>query len=75
MTKRDAMSMKKKVYLAVSPDKYELPLAIADSAIHLAEMMGITTNTIYPAIARGCCSNTPKGKVKFISVIIDLEED
>lgn len=34
------------LYLLVSSDKYELPLAVADSSEELAEMLGVRRNTI-----------------------------
>lgn len=38
------------VYMAVSNDKFQLPVAVADSAQELAEKMGVTTGTIYSSI-------------------------
>lgn len=55
-----------KVYLKVTKDKYELPLAIADSPSELAEMVGTTSNAITSAI----CHNQ-KG---YKRVIIDYDE-
>lgn len=41
-----------KLWLKISSDKYELPLAVADSAVELARMCGITANTIYSQMSR-----------------------
>lgn len=38
------------VYLSVTTDKYELPLAIGDSPKELADMLGVTNNAISSAI-------------------------
>lgn len=41
------------VYMAVSPDKYELPLVVEDSGSELARKIGCTTGHIYHALSRG----------------------
>lgn len=40
------------LYMKVSKDKYELPLAIADNAQELASMCGVTVGTIFSQISR-----------------------
>lgn len=35
------------LWMMVSKDKYELPLAVADSAPQLAEMVGVSVNSIF----------------------------
>lgn len=35
------------VWMAVTPDEYELPIAVADSALELAQMMGTTETAIF----------------------------
>lgn len=63
--------MKTKVYMQVTTDKYELPLAIADTAQELAEICGTTSGSIYTS-----CSRRARGiykKSRFVSVEIDEE--
>lgn len=36
----------KKLWMAVTPDIYELPLAIADTAKSLAKMLGVTESNV-----------------------------
>lgn len=36
-----------KLYIAVSKDEYELPIAVADSQASLARMLGIQPNAIH----------------------------
>lgn len=48
------------VWMMVSKDKYELPLAVADSAPQLAEMVGVSANAIFSSYS--CYKN---GKHKF----------
>lgn len=40
-----------KLYIKHTIDKYEYPIAIADSAEELAEMLGTTSNVVYSSIA------------------------
>jgi ribosomal protein L7Ae-like RNA K-turn-binding protein len=40
----------KVLYLKVTRDKYELPLAVAEGATELAEMCGVTTNAVISGI-------------------------
>ena len=40
------------IYMMVTNDKYELPLAVADTPKELAEMIGKNVNAIYKAIGR-----------------------
>lgn len=57
----------KKLYIAVTLDKYELPLAVADSPAELARLMGTTYNSVLSSIAHGY-----KG---YKRVIIDEKDD
>ena len=42
-----ARTSKDYLYIATSRDKYELPIAVADSAKELAEMLGMEVRTVY----------------------------
>lgn len=42
----------KAVYIACTPDKYELPFAVADSAEELSEQIGVPKATVYQTISR-----------------------
>ena len=42
-----------KLYLAITPDQYELPLCVEDSPTGLAEALGITVNAVRSACAPG----------------------
>lgn len=44
--------MSQKLYLYVSDDEYELPLAVAESAAALARMVGVTANAVRCGISR-----------------------
>lgn len=47
-----AKKQKEFLYLAVTNDKYELPIAVADSASELAKMLGLSVCTIYTGVCR-----------------------
>lgn len=55
------------IYMQVSKDKYELPIAVADSVTELAEIASTTAGAISTAIC--------KGRKGFCKVVIDEEED
>lgn len=46
----------KAVYMKVTGDKYELPIAIADTAAELARIVGVHKSTIWSQISRGAIS-------------------
>lgn len=62
---------KQYVYMLVSKDEYQLPMAMADSAAELAEMTGTPLNTVRSTICK-----EKQGKLKrprFVRVEIDDE--
>lgn len=61
------------VYMAVTTDKYELPIAVADTVKELSELTGTSTNAISSAICKKK-SGRLSGK-KFIRVEIDETEN
>ncbi|WP_277220676.1 hypothetical protein [Peptoniphilus vaginalis] len=62
-----------KIYMGVTPDKYELPLFVADSLKELAEMSGYDYDSIRHRISKG--SSGRNHGIKFIKVLIDEEEE
>lgn len=61
-----------KLYMGVTPDKYELPLFVADSLKELANITGIDYDSIRHRISKRS-SGRNKG-VKFIKITIEEEE-
>lgn len=62
-----------KLYMGVTPDKYELPLFVAETAEELSKMVGTNRATIYSSI-----THKASGKisgVKFIKITIDEEKE
>lgn len=58
-----------RLYMEITRDKYEFPIAIADSPTLLAEMCGVSANSVSCS-----CSLYRRGKYKsprFISVEVD----
>lgn len=59
------------LWMMVSSDELELPIAVADTATELARMVGVNYNTIYSTI-----SHTKTGQIKktrYIRVEVDDE--
>lgn len=50
------------VYMLTTADKYELPVAVADSIFELARLTGSTFETISKAIDRSCHGVSSKWK-------------
>ena len=57
--------------MAVTADKYEFPLYIADTATELAKTMRISRQVIYDGISKK--HNGRYKCIKFVKVIIDEE--
>jgi hypothetical protein len=59
---------KNSLYMKVTLDEYELPLAVADTATELAKMLDIKVNTIYTTMSHykaGFIKKSPFVKVEF----------
>ena len=57
---------KKYLWLAVTPDQYELPLAVADTAEQLAAMFGLTRGSVINLVSKNA-PGTQSGR-KFVKV-------
>lgn len=60
--------MKRSVWIKVTPDKYELIEAIADTAEALAKLLGVKKNTIYSSV---CHAKTKGIKTTYRKVVLD----
>lgn len=64
-------NMSSKIWIEVTQDEYELPVAVADTARELAEIVGTTTNNIISQ-----CSHRRKGRLKSSRFrMIEIEEE
>lgn len=61
-----------KLYLCVTRDKYELPVAVADSPKELAEMRGVSNTTILSAISHVKSGFTGNSIYKLVEVEDDI---
>jgi len=61
------------IYMAIMPDKLELPLAFGDTAAALAKILKVNEDTIYTGISRN--RSGKKTGMKFIKVNISEGED
>lgn len=57
------------LYMAVTPDEYELPLYVSDTAAELARHYGLKPNTVSTSISQN--KNGEKTGRKFVKVIYD----
>jgi hypothetical protein len=66
----------KTVYMAVTADKYELPVAIADTGFGLARLLGIHQNRVHEAMSKGVkwTMLSDGQRVKFVKVPIEDDE-
>lgn len=64
--------MKKKLYMAVEIDKYELPLFVADTSRELADWSGYSIGYVLSAIAHDYPGK--KSRMKFLRIEVDWEE-
>ena len=62
------------VYMAVTPDKYELPIAWAESAWELARMLGVDVTSILNADGRREKNHRKEAKYKLVWVS-DQDDD
>lgn len=62
------------VYMYVTTDKYELPIAIADSPKELAAILGTTNNAVSSAISHKKGKN-PNSLGMYVKVWIDEYEN
>ena len=53
------------LYMKVTKDKYELPVAVADSKAELADMLGVGRTSVYRALKRR------EGKSVYIAVEVE----
>lgn len=58
----------KPLWLMVTKDKYQLPLAVADTAEELAKIVGVKPSTIIKSV-------THRRKSRYIRIYVDMEEE
>ena len=66
-----------KLYMIISADKYELPLAVRDTAVDIAKLLGRQPNEIYVAITKKSVSqDTYNGyRYRIIKVMTNVEDE
>lgn len=65
--------MKRAVYMMVSRDKYELPMAVADTLKELGGILGVSHTSISHQIRRQE-AGTMKRRSKYVKVMIEEDE-
>lgn len=56
------------LWLLVTKDKYQLPLAVADTSEELAQIVGVSPSTIIKSV-------THRRKSRYIRIYVDMEEE
>lgn len=67
-----------KLYMAVTPDEYELPMEIAETPSELARKVGVHRSSVSNAISRrkrGCQSRKSKRMTKYWFVTVEVDDD
>ena len=59
------------VYMKITRDEYELPVAVADSAAELSRILGLSVNTVRNAIGN---ARRRIGQSQYIRVDVGTEE-
>ena len=59
-----------KIYMRVTEDEYELPIAVADSQTELAQMVGVSRNSIASAL-----SHSRRDKSRSIYKEVEVDDD
>lgn len=70
-----------RLYMAVTADKYELPIAVADTAKELSQMIGRSMDVIYTGINRSKrraepekCNPAHHGSMRYYRIEFDTED-
>lgn len=63
------MRTRKVFYMAVAPDKYELPIYVAETVEELAEMYHVSKSTIFSCVCRD--KKGDRSGRKFVKVVLD----
>lgn len=71
-----------KLYIAVTPDKYELPVHVTDTAREMAKWNNVPIQTIYQAVSRNRHNKHnrkkhlhPRGTYRFYAVEVDNDDE
>lgn len=56
------------IWMKVTADEYELPMAVADSAAELARMVGCNENCIYSVVSKIKKGKTKHGRYRKVEV-------
>ena len=62
-----------KLYIAVTADRYELPICVTDNVPSLAKMLGVKTNSLHTQLSRG--EERTGGKSGYTVMKVEVEDD
>ena len=64
-----------KLYMAMTNDKYELPVAVAEKKSELARMMGRELSVVVNSLRRSKTVKNPTGKYKWAEVEVEDDDE
>lgn len=64
-----------KLYMAITNDKYELPVAVAERKSELARMMGRELSVVVNSLRRSKTVKNPTGKYKWAEVEVEDDDE
>jgi hypothetical protein len=65
----------KDLWMKVTSDEYELPVAVADSVGQLAKLCGVSVNTIYTSMSHAKHQYRGHKSTCYIRVRVEVDED
>lgn len=68
--------MDDKLYMAITADRYELPVAVADNTASLAKIFRMAEKSLASYLSRGSVKQIgPNEYIRFVAIVLDADED
>ena len=64
-----------RVYMLVTADKYELPLAVCDTVVEIARLLCKQPNEVYVAMGRKAVSQETHNGFRYKIIKVDIDEE
>lgn len=63
------------LYMVITADEYELPLAVRNNAQEIAELLGRTKNDVFRAVGQNWLSKYPHNGHKYRIIKIEVDNE
>lgn len=63
------------LYMLVTADKYEFPLAVRDSVVEIADLLGRSRYDVYATISKKQVSKYPYNGFKYRIIKVEIDEE